>query len=601
MGQRIAAAVSSPDADWILLMDGRSLAIEESLDAPFTVEGGEFSSDGRFLAVMGVQEWYLGPPPILVYNLDRRGDEPIALDEGYIAGWMPNGRTLALERDGEIRFVDVTTDREAEPRMAIGETPTRWGPAYGFVDLTRDGDRLVTIQDRIEVWRVGADEPEFSFDLMAPGEWEAARLAPDGRRLVTYGGINEVRVIDLVDGSETVYGGSSGGSTLWSEFSADGRALLWVSTSGALVFDVSTAGPPELGNLPTSGVVRSIRMTEDGSRAIVDEVDEHSTPNRYRGRAIELSSGVEVWSTPWIEGALLDPGVLPTDDYGLVAFNQEDAPGHVERSDRSVTTTFDPCDIAVAMDPRGRWLALSTGPSRSDDCLERPGRIVDPGTGNLLHAFDGQYPYWGEFGPSGTIADGLLAVYMWPTQDDGLFTIDLLRMPSGEVIGSIVDDGFDFRPLSFSADGRFLTMGSDDSGAWVFDVAAILDGATMEEAVAMNPRRHRGACDVFGDGRGHARFGEDGEVLRFYDQSTRTELMALPVDTGRGTMLLPTADDRVLYYMDAEGAMRRFPLDVDELVAIAEQRLQRDFTEDECRQYEIASDCSPFGLESAGT
>jgi hypothetical protein len=194
-----------------------------------------------------------------------------------------------------------------------------------------------------------------------------------------------------------------------------------------------------------------------------------------------------------------------------------------------------------------------------------------------------------------------LAAYMLPTQDDGLFTIDLLRMPSGEEIPSIVDDRYDFRPLSFSADGHFLTMGSDDSGAWVFDVAAVLDGATMEEAVAMNPRgigAHATYSEMVGD---ILVFGEDGEVLRFYDQYTRTEFTALPVDTGRGTMLLPAANDRVLYYMDAEGTMRRLPLDVDELVTIAEQRLQRDFTEDECRQYEIAPDCSPFRLEPVGT
>ena len=52
-------------------------------------------------------------------------------------------------------------------------------------------------------------------------------------------------------------------------------------------------------------------------------------------------------------------------------------------------------------------------------------------------------------------------------------------------------------------------------------------------------------------------------------------------------------DGGPLLYMDAAGALRRYLLDTDRLIELAETRLTRGLTPDECLRYLDSTECPP--------
>lgn len=200
------------------------------------------------------------------------------------------------------------------------------------------------------------------------------------------------------------------------------------------------------------------------------------------------------------------------------------------------------------------------------------------------------------FGPSGTIAEDLLIARSLSLDENGrvVAAIEIRRMPGGVLVGSIPANELALWRPFISADGRYVAFGSGQTGGYAVDVRQALDGASMEDAIVFNPLCNGGVTTFPDVGGGWFVMGQSGGVLRFYDLETSVEEMTLPVDTDRGTLFRITADGRNLYYQGAGGVLRRFPLDDTELVALAEQRVQRDFTEAECERFAIADDCSNY-------
>jgi WD40 repeat protein len=79
---------------------------------------------------------------------------------------------------------------------------------------------------------------------------------------------------------------------------------------------------------------------------------------------------------------------------------------------------------------------------------------------------------------------------------------------------------------------------------------------------------------------GHA----DGTV-RLWDPDTGVQQLVLHGDGGRVVNVLFSPDGTQLGSVGADGMLRVWALDLDELIAIANTRLTRTLSDDECRQY----------------
>ena len=75
-------------------------------------------------------------------------------------------------------------------------------------------------------------------------------------------------------------------------------------------------------------------------------------------------------------------------------------------------------------------------------------------------------------------------------------------------------------------------------------------------------------------------------IVRLWDVATGDLLVELRADPAQGVpRRLQPRWPSYLYYTDAAGVVRRYLVDTDELVELAESRLTRGFTADECTRY----------------
>jgi WD40 repeat protein len=131
----------------------------------------------------------------------------------------------------------------------------------------------------------------------------------------------------------------------------------------------------------------------------------------------------------------------------------------------------------------------------------------------------------------------------------------------------------------------------------VLDLAAVVDGASGEEALVFDEQAQDGASRVaLTDDGILATAGNGDGLVRLWDFGAGALLLEFRTDridgspVGNGWIEL-SPDGSYLLYMDAAGVFRRFLMDVEPLIDLAEHRLTRGFTPEECRRYLGSSEC----------
>jgi len=145
--------------------------------------------------------------------------------------------------------------------------------------------------------------------------------------------------------------------------------------------------------------------------------------------------------------------------------------------------------------------------------------------------------------------------------------------------------------VAFSPDGSKLAMSSQARQGMVFDVEAILGGASADDAVTIYEEMHTGPTQRVIPGGDSIVSTGGGTEVRHWDATTGTLLVDLSSDYGDFLQLYALPDGRALYYPDAEGVLRRYLIDPDELATLHRSRVQRGFTESECTRFFPHGDC----------
>jgi hypothetical protein len=194
-----------------------------------------WSDDGRYLAAVVDDGTVV---------LDRTGSE-VSTFPNY-GKWVPDSGRLALI-DGEgVTIVDAVSG-ESEARI---DTP---GVEPSFIAPSSDGASVVTgsfASRQVQLWRAGLHEAVFSF--LSPG-LQSARLDPSGRYVISQGNDSVVVFTDVSSGrDQLVLAGHQGGSYDIA-VTLDGSRAFVPTYSGTLVWDLTDAGPADLGNLDVEG------------------------------------------------------------------------------------------------------------------------------------------------------------------------------------------------------------------------------------------------------------------------------------------------------------------------------------------------------------
>ena len=435
------------------------------------------------------------------------------------------------------------------------------------------------------IWRADSGEQRFAMASHI-GAVNGLDWSTDGSRLATVSDDGTARVAEITDGGVwermSLSGQDTGNGLQSVAFSPDGRRILIgdYGLAAATVWDVSPTGGAEWGNVQAVGVGAGT----SGSLAF--------TPD---GRGILVGSGGGTVSTWDIEsgGRLQRIGPRSAGGPDLERFEvSPDGDVIATSTDHVPVDLWDTAtgEHLLAITPvAGEWvddLAWSPDGERlaiaKSSILYGSVVIVDR-SGAEVGRVQEEGPVRARsvsFSPDGR----RLATTREPFYDDptkrGVRIWDWER---GEEIGTI--DTLTHEAVFDPTSGRIATIGEQGGVAEIWD-------ADTGDTVATLPQSDSLLYDVAysADGSQLATAGADGTV-RLWDPETGEPRMALggPEVPIRSVAFSP--DGTRLASLDYDGLVRVWALDLDDLVAIANDRLTRTFTDEECRQYLHVESC----------
>ena len=392
--------------------------------------------------------------------------------------------------------------------------------------------------------------------------------------------------------------------------SSEGNARVWVVDSGLLRFDFSShAGPVtqvafnpngrSLATVSLDGLVRLWDLRNQAGYELFSFGDSTNLLSAFRS-AITLSPGndrlatsnidgsVSIWDTA--SGELLLSLVASSDPVVGLEINPQGNQlavlddGGVFRllslgngNEELVISGFHACCFATS--PDGSRLAITIRPSvlglfdlpalASSTTAERL-NLLQLDRSILADTVTGSRDIKDvAISPDGTLIAILseLGPLVFLRSDTG----DQIQSPNLQSVASLA--------ISFSANGSRLARANADGTAVVLEASS---GALLRTLSG-----HSGPVNqvVFSeDDTRIATAGQDGTV-KIWDSITGEELLTLFVATGGATDVAFSADGSRLYASGADGMTRVYLLDLRELIDLAESRLTRTLTTDECQRY----------------
>ena len=551
--------------------------------------------------------------------------------------FSPDGRRLVTngQYDGQIKVWDATTGEELNSFRAH-EAPM-W-----FVTYSPAGNRLATasVDRTARVWDAATNE-----ELLILGGHEdvvsRVNFSPDGQRLATSS--MKARIWDAATGTQQLVLDGHHGMILWVDFSPDGKwlatsgfdgvAKVWDASSGEELFALSGHTGPVLGLAFSPDGERLVTASFDGSIRIWDLMPEREllTLSGHEGVTYSVEFGPD--GTRLISGSfdgtakvwdLADP---TADGFGsqLLSVGDNDSPNGMRAVSyspdgaRFIATSAAGQAVVYDAATGQQMLALQghapglggettyngiTGADFSPDGKliatasdDLTARIWDASTGDELFTLKGHDfasatvpPHEGvikvTFNPASSFAatagaDG--TVKMWSVED-GRMVLDQLAHPDSAVVD-----------LAFNHDGSLLATGAFDGSTKVSRVSET--PAAGEAMIALQELYtligHTSA--VYGvsftpDGSRLATASEDG-TAKLWDAATGQELLTLTTQPQGLLDLAITPDGKYLATAGRDGAVRVFVLPLDELIKLAQSRVTRSLTDEECRRYMHLDSC----------
>ena len=535
------------------------------------VWGPSFSADSGLLSAAWLDEG-------VVRVID------VATGEEVVEAEVPGGpRSTSISPDGQT--VAVATFDPAGARVVDAATGVLTHALSGHIDsLTAvrhspDGAWAATASADGTVYIRDAATGETVHTLADFGsEVYGLAWASDSRRLAAGGLDGQIRVVDVAETEAStafvLAGTSIAGGAYGLAFSPDGTRLLsgdWTVTATTL-WDVGMDGDAEVANLPSNSTTwGDAAFLPDGTLATTTDDRTVTVWDTSDGTALARLESAE-------PGADDLRGIAVSPDGSLLAAG--------ETIDNALVWDLTNGSDVFSKAPGGGWtawpafspdgtLVALAGASGTLNLYERDGSLAAQ-----LLADEGKALQDPAFSPDGTtvavaersndrqIPEGRLLLWDWRTDTTESWDMETATGPVFSPDGARLA----LRDLAGPAE-----VWDRDSGERLFALEGHTAGVV---AVAYSP-----------DGRLIATASFDG-TARLWDAETGAAVLRLPQLDGEVSSVAFSPDGRHLAtHSVAEGVVRVWTLDPDELMAIATQNVTRTLTEAECLEYLQRSSC----------
>jgi DNA-binding SARP family transcriptional activator/WD40 repeat protein len=486
----------------------------------------------------------------------------------------PSGRSVAVANLDNVEGVTVLDLATQQPTATIPSNAwvghVRWSPDGGALAIVA-GDGIVRIADATTGAQIAAASAQ---NTLVAVEW-----SPDGTMLATGANDGSAEIWDF-DGTTLVERQHIQVQDLANgvpglAFSPDGTRIAvadWSITSTKIV-DITALGGAEIANVaatPFFGVAFA------GDELITADPD-------GTVQAVDLSDGAAGLTRPIGEGALTWPGSVFNRASERLAVLVEDA-DRIEVRDVVTGDVVGHHDLgdelsveAMAWHPDGGHLAFTRSINEWSDSeivvIDSAGAVVFSEqlegmfVGSLSFSADGSRLAWNQ---SGRLrADPLVDV------------ISIWDWRTGEEVGRI---NASVTNLEFDPSGRFLAATRFNNGR-----AEVFDAITYEPIVTLSGSTTLHLELAFSaDGSQLATAGTDG-IIRIWDPLTGEQRAVLRTPGSTRNVVFDDTGQR-LASLDESDVARVWALDLDTLIEIAERRLTRSLTPEECERY-LQSKC----------
>jgi WD40 repeat protein len=607
-----------------------------------------FSPDGTRLASMGergeVKIWQTA------FGEQQLALQDAALEVGGSLAFSPDGRRLAASG---VTVVVIWDTNSGERLMTLaGEsvgTTLGYNLGVGQISFNPDGTRLAAanMDGFSKVWDLASQTEAL---LLPPIDLPAKAIAysPDGRMLATAGDEGIVTLWDASDGTQ-LQSLTMSGIIHAVTFSPDGLSVAAASEDGsARIWD--TAGGQELMNLPRMSGMYDVAFLADGRLATAGQDGATRVWNPATGQQdLALTSSA---STVIGVAGSPDGSLIATSSYDGRVRLWDAAPGHElltiseheagvwnvaylpdgRLASASVDGTVMLWEVGTGRLPStltyseaaGGFSTLAISPDgtrlaggSTDGAIilwdSDSGRVVDTlsGHANMIlgltfshdgarlasASWDGTAKVWdlttsrevitfsGHTGPAlpSNVAFSRDGRSVFTGADD-----DYVRQwdaTTGAEIRTFGGEGKDIYGLAISPDGRTLAIGDQDGRITLWEVAS---GRKLHTLAGHSGLLMRLAFDQDGTRLASAAFDRQAKV---WDVATGEELFTLYGNLSNVFGVAFSPDGGELATAGADGTVRTYTLDLDQLVTLAQARLTRHLTEEECQKFLHAATC----------
>jgi WD40 repeat protein/DNA-binding SARP family transcriptional activator len=445
--------------------------------------------------------------------------------------YSPDGRWLATSsQEGEARLWDASSGHVAY---------TLTGHAFSTTEAiawTRDSTKLATValDGTARVWAIENDgaQPLLTLsDNVQRSGLEGVAFSPHGDRLMASdSGMNAVTVWDVrpAGGGEWASVDGMPGTYNAGAFTPDGRAVLVPAKSDNIVsVDITSGALTTIYQSPPGPQITQLALSPDGTLGATRD---------------DAGGGTTIWTAATGRVITTMPGHVDdlawSKDSQRLAISTYDGLGSVVVVDRSGRTMraehLEPNTqaAAISLTPDGHVVAMVLSSNRDDPSLA-VAKIWDWTRDTMVRTFHGQ-PY---------------------------------------------------QHLAISPNGRQIAVSGLNSG--VAEVRDVTSGAVVSTLAA--PSRIDDLAfspDATTIATAHA----DGTV-RLWDARSGLQTLLLHAHEDYVSHVAFSPDGSKLLSVGANGLVHVWALDLDQLINIANSRLTRALTDDECRQYLHVARC----------